>query len=335
MTRVSDNSKHEVLNHNLARTKEKLENLQIKGSSLKRMIRPSDDPAGNVSLMTLRSRLTNNEQFLRNLNYAKSHLELTENAVSDLSNVISRAKEISLAHSSSTLNAEARMAAAEEVGQLFTQALAIGNRKAGNKYLFGGYVTHRRPFDSQGNYLGDRGRTFIEIEKDFFVPINLTGAEVFFHATNIAPLEEAPRPPVQEAPPEKSNWEVEAEERLQRDIASAQPPVEGVFHFLKQLQNALNSGNIRSVQNLLDNFDQTFSRLITLRTKVGAAHRSVMSAEESIADDNIANADRRSRIEDADINELFSELERQNNVLEATYKSGASLVNRSLLDFLK
>ena len=99
MTRVSENSKSGILNYNLSRAKEKLEGLQIKGAGLKRIARPSDDPAGSVDLLALRSHLTDNRQFVRNLNYAKSYLELTENAVSDLYQILLRAREISIAQS--------------------------------------------------------------------------------------------------------------------------------------------------------------------------------------------------------------------------------------------
>ena len=295
MTRVSENSKNNILNYNLSRAKEKLEGLQFKGSTLKRIARPSDDPAGNVDLLALRSRLADNGQFLRNLNYAKTHLEFTENALSDLSDIFVRAKEISIAQSSDTFSPEVRENVAEEVDQLFQQLITIGNQRVGHKYLFAGYATHRRPFDSEGRYWGDDGRTFIEVKKDFFAPINLTGAEIFLGDNGEARL----------------------------------------FDLLKGLRHSLRTGSSEGVQNLLEGLDQAFSRLVNLRSRVGAIYHSVISAQSTIARDNVTHAAHGSEIEDADVVNLFSELEKQNNILQAVYKSGASLVNGSLLDFLK
>ena len=346
MTRVSENSKNEILNYNLSRTKKKLEGLQIKGATLKKIARPSDDPAGNVDLLTLRSHLTDNKQFIRNLHYAKSYLELTENAISDLSNILSRAKEISIAHSSDTVNADVRKSAAEEVDQLLQQLRAIGNRTMGNRYLFGGYASHQEPFDNEGKYLGDNGRRFIEIRKDFFVPINLTGAEIFFPVDTIKAPKDDPLQGVSFTGPSPKNFQQEQVDNLEREIASQERDLEvvedrdgqknqdGLFDLLRTLKDALRNGDSAMIRNLLEGLDRAFSRLITLRTKMGAIYNSVAGAEVAIGDENIAHIDYRSRIEDADVNDLFSELEKQNNILKATYKSGASLVNKSLLDFL-
>ena len=320
MTRVSENSKSGIFNYNLAQAKEKLEGLQLKGSSLKRIARPSDDPAGSVSLMALRSHLTDNRQFVRNLNYAKSHLELTESAIRDLSNVIARAKEIAIAYSSDTLNKDVRGSAVEEVNQLFRQSVSIANRRMGHRYLFGGHVTHRGPFNEEGSYLGDEGRSFIEIRKDFFIPINLTGVEVFL-GTQTKTFGDDPvakREIASEAGKMKSSGEKK-----------------GVFGLLKALKSALQSGRSNNVQRLLDPLDQAFSWMVTLRTRVGAIHHSVVSAEVAIGDENVASMDRKSKIEDADVSDLFSELEKQNNILKATYQTGASSISKSLLDFVR
>ena len=267
-----------------------------------------------LNCLTLRSQLTDNQQFIRNLNYAKSYLELTENAISDLSNILARAKEIAIAQSSDTVGPEVRKSIAQEADQLLKQTRTIANRRIGNKYMFAGYATHQRPFDLEGRYFGDNGHRFVEIKKDFFVPINLTGLEVFFNTDTTRtlkgdPLEKIPSPNDEPLPLE-----------IKRDIASTNSidDQKNIFVLLKGLREALLSGSSDAVQNLLDELDQASSRLITLRTQVGAVYNSLINAESSINDDHIANMDYKSKIEDADITNLFSELEKQNNILQAT-----------------
>ena len=313
MTRVSENSKNAILSYNLARAKEKLEGLQIKGSSLKKLSKISDDPYGGIDLLALRSHLADNQQFVRNLNYAKSHLEQTESAISDLSEVLSRAKEIAIAYSSNTLGIDVRRSAAQEVGQLYNESVSIANRRMGNRYLFGGYTNHRGPFDNDGRYLGDEGHSFIEVRKDFFVPINLTGAEVFF-----------------EDKPEVTNME---NPELKREVAASGES--SIFRLLESLQGALKTGQSRAVQNILQPLDQVFTRMVTLRTRVGALYHSLENAEAAIDDDNVISMSRKSMVEDAEVDSLFSELEKQSNILQASYKTGATLINQSLLDFVR
>ena len=215
-----------------------------------------------------------------------------------------------------------RKSVAEEVDQLLKQSLAIGNRKIGNRYLFGGHATQQRPFDGEGNYLGDRGHRFIEIRKDFFVPINLTGAEIFFSGDTIEAVGDNPLKTV----PLEGRGPVEQGDQVSSGNS--------LFDLLRILRDSMRNRDLVAIRTLLDGLDRASSRLTILRTQIGATHNSIINTEAAIGGDNIAHIDRRSKIEDADVINLFSELEKQNNVLEASYKSGASLVNKSLLDFL-
>ncbi len=51
MSRVSENSSIHSVNYAVGKTKSKLEDLQLKGSTLKRVSKPSDDPVGNIELI--------------------------------------------------------------------------------------------------------------------------------------------------------------------------------------------------------------------------------------------------------------------------------------------
>ena len=50
MSRVSENSSIHSINYAVGKTKGRLEDLQMKGSTLKRMNKPSDDPVGNAEV---------------------------------------------------------------------------------------------------------------------------------------------------------------------------------------------------------------------------------------------------------------------------------------------
>lgn len=321
MARVSENSKNNILNNNLSRVKERLEGLQLKGSTLKRIRKPSEDPAGNVSLMSLRSKISNNQQFVRNINHAKSHLELTENAISGVSDILLRAKEIAIAQSSDIFSGEIRKNVAEEVEQLLHQMRNIANKKVGGKYLFSGYMTHRPPVGEGDFYQGDHGRTFVEVKRDFLVPVNLTGDEIFFNGEGAGEFSSDYN---QRTP---ASW----------TFHGSRPEQEGpnLFSLLKLLRNSLRDNSVEGVREALAGLNQGASRLISLRTRVGAAYRSVTMAAEAVGEDQINAESYKSSIEDADVLSLFSELEKQKTALQAAYKSGASVINGGLLNFLR
>lgn len=339
MTRVSENSNHASLNYSLSKAKKRLEDLQLKGSSLKRMVKPSDDPIGNVDLLSLRSRIKDNGQYKRNVNYASAYLEFTENAIADLSEIIGKAKEIAVAQSSDTFGDSIRKNVAKEVEQLRNQALAISNRRLGSKYIFGGYKTSQKPFSENGDYLGDEGHSFVEVSKDFYIPLNLTGSEVFFLSDDVPTINENPIKGFESLKKEEiqlENDNPEFRQEINREPASSVNETRtSLFNILDTLKASLYSGSSEGVQSVLNSLDEASARLVTIRTKLGSVTASVATSETALDNDNLVAQSHKSKIADADITELFSELEKQKNILQATYKSSTDLIDRRLIDFLR
>lgn len=354
MTRVSENSSYHAIGHSVGKTKAQLEDLQIKGSNLRRVQKPSDDPVGNIDILTMRSRNVDSEQYLRNANYAKTQLSFTESALEELTEIVTKAKEIAIGQASNLYAPEVRQSIAKEVEQLREQSLAVANRRIGNRYIFAGHKTLTRPFDENGQYFGDQNKMQLEINKDYFVPINMAGDEVFFASVSTAdksqkPLKDTPLEDIKKAAepkPEVYNefFEQRVDEPeedpfvLNRNIASAEEAEtrpSSLFEDLQTLINALETNNFSTVQSLLPKLDQSLDRLVLLRAKVGSIDNAISNAEMHIEKSKLQNETYRSKIEDADVAELFSNLARQKNVLEATYKASANLMNQSLLNFVK
>lgn len=349
MSRVSEASSFYAINNSVAKTKQKLEDLQIKGSNLKRVQKPSDDPIGNVELLGLRSQDVDAKQYLRNVSYAKAQLTFTENAVEELTDILVKAKEIAIGQSSNLFGDDVRSSVAKEVQQLRNQAISISNRRLGNKYIFGGFKNLNKPFSSNGKYNGDNNQTKLEVAKDFFVPVNYSGKEIFFDKVSTVLDESGPldNTDLYKDPAIKADDTIipfeEKEPIIERDPASLPghapinkaPVNRSIFQELETLNNALLTNNHEVIQDLLPNIDDGISRLIQVRTKIGSTINSIDNAEQSIERTKLLNAEYRTKIEDADVAELFTDLSRQQNVLNATYKSSAQLMNASLMDFIR
>lgn len=354
MTRVSENSSFHAINYSVGKTKSRLENLQLQGSNLKRINKPSDDPVGNIEILAARSQQVDRGQYLRNGSYAKTQLIFTENAIEELTDIVMKAKELAIGQSSNLFGPESRYGVAKEVAQLRYQAIGIGNRRLNNRYIFAGYKSLTTPFTQEGEYKGDSNRTTVEISKDFFIPVNFSGKEIFYSSNDTS-----------ERSVEKFhdinlfNKNLSEPEQVQEDVAnpflaangednSRSPATEGsmqvspqdptqssLFSDLGSLEAALLSGNHEIIQSLLPRLDDHLNRLIQTRTEVGSIVNSIENAEMSIEKNKLITEEYRSKIEDADIAELFTDLTRQKNVLDATYKSSAQLMNQSLLNFIK
>jgi flagellar hook-associated protein 3 FlgL len=352
MTRVSENSSSAALKFSMGKAKKRMEDLQLKGSSLKRMNKPSDDPVGNIDLLTIRSREVDMNQYTRNASFAKTNLDFAETALEDLTEVLSKAKEIAVGQASDIYNPSVRHAVAREIHQLRMQALSIANRRLGTRFIFGGYNTNEKPFDKSGNYSGDDGRVQIEVAKDFFVPINLTGDEIFFASDSDRkdfdrkdPIND-PRDIINQTVPEEDlqvnrgmasvqGGELRPGQESEDGFVSGVQSARSIFTELESLETALKTNNPDLVQSLLEKLDDSMNRVITYRTRVGALNNSIASAELTQQRTKLLNAQQKSFVEDADVAELFSDITKQEGILKATYKSGNNLINKSLLEFLR
>ncbi len=338
MTRVSEGSSAASLKYSLNKAKAKMEDLQLKGATLKSMRRPSDNPVSNVEVMQLKSDDSDNSQFLRNSDFALMQLNVTEKSLEQITDILVKAKELAIAQSSDLYNPEVRKNVANEVIQMKNMMLGLANKRLGQRYIFGGFKTLDPPFDSNGNYKGDKGHITLEVSKDFFVQTNLNGSEVFYVDEG---FKNESANPLKEFPEIKRHQESTTPKDNSRDLASmktlerATGPRENLFSLLETLATALENNEPDVIQNLLERFDTATSRLITLRTRVGSITTSVQSSKNSIDSDRIDNAERRSKLVDADIAELFSELTKQQEVLKTTYKSTQNLLDTNLLDFMR
>ena len=340
MTRVSENSSSASLKYALNKTKAKVEDLQIKGSTLKQISKPSDNPISNVEAMALTSSTNDNIQYLKNADFALLNLSVSEKSIEELTDILVKAKEIAIAQSSDFFNADVRKNVANEVQQLYNQALGIANKKVGLKHIFSGTNTLTTPFDGSGDYKGDINHISLEVSRNFFVPINLTGEEVFYSSgdTNKAenPLERFEQ--FKNAPTVKLNRELASEST---EIIETDPEVEkfksrdNIFSQLQALTSALENNDPQMVQGLLEKFDNSISRLVTLRTRIGSITNSVESSKVNLGSENIDHASRRSALVDADISELFSDISKQQAVLKTTYQASQGVMNQTLMDFLR
>jgi flagellin-like hook-associated protein FlgL len=110
---------------------------------------------------------------------------------------------------------------------------------------------------------------------------------------------------------------------------------QSVFDHLKTLENALLTDNEIIIQELLERLDEDFERAVQMRTRIGALYNSVINSEENISKQKIMNETYKTKIEDADVADLFSNIAKQNNILQATYKASSATINRTLLDFIR
>lgn len=328
MSRVSENSSVHSINYAVGKTKGKVEDLQLKGSTLKRVTKPSDDPVGNIEIMSIRSQNVDANQYLRNASFAQTHLSFTENVLEEMTDILVKAKELAVGQASNIYGPEVRDGVAKEIHQMRQQLLSLGNKRMGNRYIFSGQKVLTRPFNEDGKFLGDKNKIQIEINKDVFLPINVTGNELFFSKE---------KRPVQREELNLDSPDIFVNLENVRAPASVSTEMShvSIFDEMRSLENALLTNNPEIIQSLLENLDESIERVVAYRTEIGALTNTIANSENNIEKTRLINETQKSKIEDADVAELMSNLQKEQNVLKATYKASSNLMNTSLMDFLR
>ena len=254
--------------------------------------------------------------------------------MNQLTEIVMRAKELAIGLASDIYNRDIRRNIATEIDSLRDQAISIANKRVGNRFIFGGFKNHIRPFEPNGNYRGDEGHIKLEVSKDFFIQINLHGKEVFF-SDNELDLSSESEPWNKNVKDEKPN-QGPSRSLASIDLASqvGLSPPKNIFSQLSTLSHALLSNDSKTIQKLLPLFDNSISQIVKLRTKIGSLENSITKSNTGIESENIQFQTRKSKLSDADIGKVFSDISRQKSILQATHQASGNVLSKTLLDFI-
>lgn len=183
--RISTMMMFNNLVRNLTKATERSQEIQEVISTGKKINRLSDDPIGATRVIKYQSDLIKLSQYKENINYGNSWLSMSDSVLQDMQNLVSEAKNIAIAQSTSTVSRENRVQAAVAVQNLYDQLINYANTKLGGSYIFGGSITDSVPFNLDGIYNGNGDDLTVEILEGIKAKINLAGSE--FLITDLNP----------------------------------------------------------------------------------------------------------------------------------------------------
>lgn len=346
MTRVPEFLMYSKSQEAIARSRDTMMKNQEKAVSGKRVNRSSDDPVAAMRIVGLRTQTNRDEQVSQNLEIATSIVNITDASLAELSDLIVRTKELAVQMSStSNSNEDARLAVAKEVEQLRLRAIQIGNARIGDRYVFGGYVVNRAPFDENGSYFGDDGVTQIEVDRGQRVSINMPGVMPFFGINNI-PEPDVGTPNEDKGPSIVGNLRSPASFLAER-LGIEEDPNDvkfkelqkssgvNLFYVMQSFVNGLKTGDKNDVQGSLDGLDQAFRQVLQSRAVIGARQNSLKMSQDSIEVAKESGMTLLSSTEDADVLKVFSDIAKNENTLKASLEMNRKILTPSLIDFLK
>lgn len=298
------------LNKNLSR----LEDLQNKMSTGKKIRYPSDDPVIAARSLRLKSDLSEIEQLQKNVDDAVSWTDTTESALADISDSLQRIRELAVRGANGTNTQEDMAQIATEVQQIKEHIIQIGNTNYAGRYIFSGFVTNKAPLNSNGSFsdTGDfssaggykidlaTNQNVIQFElmNANYIQINKTANQIFYLQG--------------ENDPNKGN----------------------LFKVLDNLISGLKNGDTDTVNSLLSDIDKHIENVVAQRGDVGALQNRLDLIKNRLSDDNTNFTTLLSNNEDVDIAEIIMKLKESENVYRAALQTGARILPVTLLDFL-
>jgi len=304
--RVTNKSLHESIVSQLNTVSSSMVAANQVISSGKRINRLSDDPVGLVSVLSLRSSLSNLDQLERNLGTGRSWLEAGESALSETENILSEARALCVQMSSANVGAEERSNAVEVVDGYLQQILALANTEVGGRYIFGGTKTDVSPFLLSGSdevtYQGNDTPFSIKIGKNMDLSVGRDGESIFGDCD--------------------IDWS---------DPAAGQ---DNVFKTLMDLKDDLRSNDAESVREALTKLDDHLDTLRAAVSDTGAKVLRLDTKEAIIQDLRLGYTERKSGIEDCDIAEAVMNLKSKELAYQASLASSSRVMQLTLVDYL-
>jgi len=183
--RVGTVSLYGGIQQRLQRLTADLKDLNEKVSTAKKLNRLSDDPAALMDSMQVKTAMAQMEQYGRNLKAADSWFNLSESALSQILDLVARAREINIQMTNDTQTAETRDSGAVEVGHLLDQAISLSNTQLSGRYIFAGFETGTTPFTKvmtggieTAQYNGDTNTFQVQIGKGENLAVGKSGQAV-------------------------------------------------------------------------------------------------------------------------------------------------------------
>jgi len=311
------------LMRNLNRNLKRLSKTQQSLSSGKKFVNPSDDPIGVSRSLRLNTEVAAIEQYKRNADDVSSWLTTTEMSISNITEVLKRAKELTVQAVNETNSIDERNAIAEEIKELRNQLVQIGNTTYAGSYIFSGFKTDKPLLSEDGSY-NVGGGTTLNLDEVIEVNIgigdrigeNVVGQRIFGLYLSSADLDKT------------------TADSLKQQAGVNSGDSSQLIEVFDQLISDLSSDNTSGISSALSRIEGHMDNINAIRAEIGVKTNRIELTTNRIEDDTVNLKELLSKNEDADIAEVIMNLKMEEYVYNASLSGGAKIIQPTLVDFL-
>lgn len=128
--------------HSINKNRELLSTYEQQIATGKKIQKPSDDPVVAIRALRLRTNVKEIIQYQTNAKDAISWAGVTEQSISNVTDIMKRIRELSVQATSDVMNIENRKNVVTEIDQLMEQFMSETNTTYAGRQVFGGYKTN-------------------------------------------------------------------------------------------------------------------------------------------------------------------------------------------------
>ena len=283
---------------------EQITQLSQQIASGQKLSAPSDDPSSWAQAMNVTQSQREYNSFTSGISFATDWDQATESALSQLSDLVSQAKQLAISASSGN-TASQSAALSNEVNGILQQALSVANSQYGDQYIFSGTKTSALPFsiDSSGTVTYNGNDSYIQVKTSTSsvanggsTAVNLTGDDVFTFSSGGSTL--------------------------------------NVLHEIWSLGQAIKNGDSATVSSSITTMNDAFNHINDELTTVGCTLSNLSNQQSAITAFTTTEQSTLSNLQDVDIASTTTKLTQAQTAFEAALKVTSSLAGLNLATYL-
>ncbi len=297
--RVTQTSMVDNLIKNINSNYKRLEKLQQQVATGSTVLLPSDNPAAVTTIMRTKRAINESAQFMANAEKGVSWLDSADNALSEGTKVLQRARELLVRASNGTNTPDELNIVSVELDELIKHLVNVSNTSINGRHIFAGQNTLAAPYaydEATGTvqYLGDNDYIHVEISPGIRENIGEPGIAIFGKADD--------------------------------------PADTGIFATLLTASQNLKAGV--SVNEQIGKLDSALGDLLQRHATIGTKSQSMRLTRDRLEEQNINFKKLLSEVKDLDIAKASIDLITEAAIHTMSLKVGAKIIQPSLVDFI-
>ncbi|MGE3309193.1 MAG: flagellin [Limisphaerales bacterium] len=312
MMRVTSNSFPNTLQEQLARLNQRQSRLQNQAATGQLLTLPEDNPSAMRRILDLQNEAGSVAQYRDNVARHQELATATYSGLKSLRSVVDRASEIATLAGGIQPGRDLKLYATE-VNSLIEQTLQVANSRNRGDYLFAGTVVDQPAFAAVRDANGQI--TAVNYQGNTDVPESEVSAQVELSA---------------QVPGANGTGSGA------RGLTSDSRTGADIFQHLIALRDRLEAGDVAAItDNSLGEFKADEDHLLMHIGANGALQARLETTDTLLKDRSLSIEALVSQDADADLAQTLVRLSEVQTAYQAALQSGGSILNRSLLDYLR